>query len=177
MQRGLGCMRSCSDVMLAAPDEPDTLDRPVLKLKASKEKFVSDHSGANLTELCLLVALVPLLTFLVQWCCETQAKHVRSTTSEFWPYALIQIICVVLPTILAVMSESVFWPLACMLCISTLAAACWTVHQERLTGLTKSLQLLIKQHRKRSVLPNKQVGRSCNCIAPQHCNPAATLRR
>lgn len=116
-------------------------------LKRDKETFVSHHSGTNLSELCALIALVPLLTFTLQWCSVRQEQHSAHTVS--WRQALVQITWVVLPTVLAVMSESVLKPLLWALCALSTTLACWTVYREHPSGLTKSLQQLAEQHRKR----------------------------
>ena len=119
--------------------------------KLDRENFVSHHSGTDLTELCALVALVPVLAFTLQWFCARQQHYTHLAVSCSWLQAFGQITWVVIPTILAVMSESALWPLTVMLCVITILLICWTIRQEHLSGLTKSLQRLAEQHRKRLV--------------------------
>jgi len=119
--------------------------------KLERENFVSHHSGTDLTELCALIALVPVLAFTLQWFCARQQHCIHLAFSCSWLQAFGQITWVVIPTILAVMSESALWPLTFVLCVSTMLLVCWTVRQEHLSGLTKSLQRLAEQHRKRLV--------------------------
>lgn len=116
-------------------------------LKRDKETFVSHHSGTNLSELCALIALVPLLTFTLQWCSVKLQQHSAHTAG--WRQALVQITWVVLPTVTAVMSESFLRPLLWGLCAWSTTLACWTFHRGHPSGLTKSLQQLAEQHRKR----------------------------
>ncbi len=147
--------------------ENNATDKPILALKVSKENFVSNHSGTGLLELCLLVALVPTSAFVLRWCCcKMQPSYLARAASSSWLYMLIQFTFVVIPTVLAVMSPHTPWLLEGVLCISTLALACRTLQQEHVSGLTRSLQYLAEQNRKRSVL--KQTG-----IKPKHICTAA----
>ncbi|DBA88184.1 TPA: hypothetical protein ACH3X2_005171 [Trebouxia sp. C0005] len=116
--------------------------------KLEREKFVSHHSGTDLTELCALIALVPVLAFTLQWFCARQQHCRHLSVSCSWLRAFGQITWVVIPTILAVMSEWALWPLTFVLCVMTMLLVCWTVRHEHLSGLTKSLQQLAEQHRK-----------------------------
>ncbi len=119
--------------------------------KLERENFVSHQSGTDLTELCALIALVPVLAFTLQWFCARQQHCTHLAVNCSWLQAFGQITWVVIPTVLAVMSESALWPLTFMLCVITMLLVCWTIRQERLSGLTKSLQQLAEQHRKRLV--------------------------
>ncbi len=119
--------------------------------KLDRENFVSHHSGTDLTELCALIALVPVLAFILQWFYARQQHYTHLPVSCSWLQAFGQITWVVIPTIFAVMSESALWPLTSILCVIAMLLICWTVCQEHLSGLTKSLQRLAEQHRKRLV--------------------------
>ena len=129
----------------------DAIKLPLLTAKASKEAFVSNHAGTTLLELCALIALLPSLSFVLQWCCERNYRG-RSPIS-------LQFTCVVLPTILAVMSESVLWLLVPFLYIGALGLAYQTAIQERIAGLTLSLQCVAQQHTKRFVMKHPQQAR------------------
>lgn len=115
-------------------------------LKLSKENFVSYHSGTNLTELCFLFALVPFLAFMLQ-------SHSRPCQSGFVRVVL-QSAWVVLPTVLAVMSDTLVcaWLLFVLVLMSV--TACWS-RLPRYVAMTRSLHHLAEQHSKRSGTDSK----------------------
>lgn len=147
--------------------------------KLERENFVSHHSGTDLTELCALIALVPALALTLQWFCARPQHCIQRAVSCSWLQAFGQITWVVIPTILAVMSESTLWPLTLMLCVITMLLACWTIRQEHLLGLTKSLQRLAEQHRKRLVQLQISLGISglaYHILAVDHCSYITSVR-
>ena len=118
-------------------------------LKRSKENFVSHHSGTNLTELCFLVALVPCLAFLLQ----VYARNCQTKSSGFNPNGcvsvMLQFVCIVLPTVLAVTSEALVWPLLWLVLVLVFLTGCWRLLLGKVV-MTRSLLQLAEQHYKRS---------------------------
>ena len=113
-----------------------------LTLKVSKEVFVSNHSGTNLTELCALVALVPVLA------CLHQQLATSSIPQSVAIRAVLQYVCVVVPVILAVMSKLNVALFVGSVCLCTMAA-CYQICRIGVAGITQSLQRITEQTRKR----------------------------
>ena len=118
-------------------------------LKRSKEIFVSHHSGTNLTELCFLVALVPCLAFLLQ----AYARSCQTNPSTINPKGgislMLQFVWVVLPTVLAVTSEVLVWPVLWLVLVLVFLTGCWRLLPGNVV-MTRSLHHLAEQHYKRS---------------------------
>ena len=119
------------------------------KLKRSKENFVSHHSGTNLTELCCLVALIPCLAFLLH----AYARSCQTNSSRIHPKGgvslMLQFVCIVLPTVLAVTSEALVWPFLWLVLVLVSLTGCWRLLPGNVV-MTRSLQHLAEQHYKRS---------------------------
>ena len=113
-----------------------------LTLKVSKEVFVSNHSGTNLTELCALVAFVPVLA------CVHQQIATSSGSQSAVVRALLQYVCLVVPVILAVMSESSVALFVGSVCVCAMAACCQKCHTGK-PDITQSLQQITEQSQKR----------------------------
>lgn len=119
----------------------DTVTSLASTLKLSKEKFVSNHSGTNLTELCILFAVVPCLTFLLQIHGSPCPPGLVSPVSQF--------ACIVLPTVLAVMSDSRIWAWLLIVLVLVSVLVCWSSVLDK-AAVTRSLQHLAEQPIKRS---------------------------
>lgn len=118
-------------------------------LKLSKENFVSHHSGTNLTELCMLVALVPCVAFLLQAYSRRSQASFSSTKLNDCVNVVLQFACIVLPTVLAVTSEALVWPLLWLVLAFVSLTACWSLLPHNV-AMTRSLHHLVEQQSKRS---------------------------
>lgn len=148
-QNGNAASQSCLNRTLSMSSE-GAPSLPVLTLKLKKENFVSHHSGTHLAELGLLVALVPLLVFLLQW---HGSRHLAegSSVKQNGTFSMpSQFAFVVLPTILAVMAEAFLWPLLSLVLVAVSLAAFQALRHCTNKSLSGSLQHLLQQRSKRS---------------------------
>ena len=147
----------------------ETVSLPVLTLKSSKEIFVSHHSGTHVVELCLLVALVPLIVFLLQFHRTWQTATSESTKCSAIVAMLPQFAFIVVPAILAVMSEALLWPLLSGVLLTVCVAACWTLWCHDHRSVTTALRQLANQGSKRLGRELMLLQLRVMHVATQHC--------
>lgn len=119
----------------------DTVTSLASTLKLSKENFVSNHSGTNLAELCILFAVVPCVTFLLQLHGSPCQPGLLCPVS--------QSACIVLPTVLAVVSNNLIWAWLLIVLVLVSVSVGWS-SLPHTVAITRSLQHLAEQPTKRS---------------------------
>lgn len=142
-------MPRSSLAVISGMSSEDTKALSALTLKRSKENFVSHHSGTDLTELSLLVALVPCLAFLLQAYARTYKTAASSNNLKSCSSVALQFVCVVLPTLLAVTSEALVGPLLWLVLVLVSVTGCWRLLPDNMV-MTRSLHHLAEQQHKRS---------------------------
>ena len=116
-------------------------------MKSLKEAFVSDQVGTDHFEILQLVLLVPLLSFILQ-CAHAGALEQRSIRGLFCrEYAVIA-----LPATLSVTVRSLT-PSSLTIGIVAIVLACHQLVIDK-GGLSRNLQQLAEQPRKRCVKPS-----------------------
>lgn len=146
-RRGAEVSRSFSAVILGMSSE-NAKALSGLTLKRTKENFVSHHSGTNLTELSFLVALVPCLAFLLQAYARSYKTAFSSTNLRACSSVAFQFVCIVLPTVLAVTSGTLIWPLLWLVLV-LVSLTGWRLLPNHV-GMTRPLHHLAEQRYKRS---------------------------
>ena len=143
------CSLHCSFALILGMSGENTLLLSAKTLKRSKENFVSQHSGTNLTELCSLVALVPCLSFLLKAFARSYRTNSSCIKFNGCIRVMLQFVCIVLPTVLTVTSEALVWPFLWLVLVLVFLTGCWRLLRGSVV-ITRSLHHLAEQHHKRS---------------------------
>ncbi|KAL3149079.1 hypothetical protein ABBQ32_001922 [Trebouxia sp. C0010 RCD-2024] len=133
----------------------DTVTSLASTLKLSKENFVSNHSGTNLAELCILFAVVPCVTFLLQLHGSPCQPGLLCPVS--------QSACIVLPTVLAVVSNNLIWAWLLIVLVLVSVSVGWS-SLPHTVAITRSLQHLAEQPTKSYITSVRGTTLLCTAI-------------